>query len=444
LYWLANRACRKTRRRPDTSCCRQIHEDRPIKDKISFFLNRIKERLWLKPLIVAVLSVIAALTAGMADRFGLESVTPEVSAETNIELLKIMASSMLVIATFAVGSMIMAYGSASTTATPRSFPLVLADDTSQTALSSFIGAFIFSIVALVAVFNSYYGQVAQFALFLLILTVFAWVVVMFVKWVDDIARLGRLGNTIGKVEAAATESLLRRRKQPVLGGIRADSDFSDGTFVNATSIGYVQQVDIEGLQEIAEKHDCEIMVLALPGSFASPAQPVAVVQGLAADSELELAKIGARFRIGGDRIFDNDPRFGLIVLSEIGGRALSPAINDPGTAIDILGTFVRLFATWVDPLEKEGEEPEYDKVHVRPLAIADMVDDAFSLIMRAGSDNVAVAIRLQKCFAALAALGNEGLQDAVIRLSSLSLALNEEQLQLDADINAVRRAAVQK
>jgi hypothetical protein len=51
---------------------------------------------------------------------------------------------------------------------------------------------------------------------------------------------------------------------------------------------------------------------------------------------------------------------------------------------------------------------------------------------------------LQKCFAALAALGNEGLQDAVIRLSSLSLALNEEQLQLDADINAVRRAAVQK
>jgi hypothetical protein len=36
------------------------------------------------------------------------------------------------------------------------------------------------------------------------------------------------------------------------------------------------------------------------------------------------------------------------------------------------------------------------------------------------------------------------LQDAVIRLSSLSLALNEEQLQLDADINAVRRAAVQK
>lgn len=377
----------------------------------------------------------------MADRFGLESVTPVVSAETNIELLKIMASSMLVIATFAVGSMIMAYGSASTTATPRSFPLVLADDTSQTALSSFIGAFIFSIVALVAVYNSYYGQVAQFALFLLILSVFAWVVFMFVKWVDDIARLGRLGNTIGKVEAAAKKSLLRRRKLPVLGGVRADSDFPDGTFVSANSIGYVQQVDVEGLQETAENLNCEIMVLALPGSFASPAQPLAEVRGMAADEELDLEKVSAKFRIGGDRVFDDDPRFGLIVLSEIAGRALSPAINDPGTAIDILGTFVRLFAAWVEPLEQEGEEPKHDKVYVRPLMIADMVDDAFSLIMRTGSGNVAVAIRLQKCFAALAALDNEGLRSAVERLSRLSLALNEEHLQLDADIDAVRRAA---
>ena len=58
-----------------------------------------------------------------------------------------MASGMLVMATFAVGSMVAAYASASNTASPRSFSLVISDDSSQKALSAFVGAFIFSTVA---------------------------------------------------------------------------------------------------------------------------------------------------------------------------------------------------------------------------------------------------------------------------------------------------------
>jgi uncharacterized membrane protein len=52
---------------------------------------------------------------------------------------------MLGVATFAVGSMLPAYSSASNTATPRSSPLVIADDISQNIVSSFIGAFILAL-----------------------------------------------------------------------------------------------------------------------------------------------------------------------------------------------------------------------------------------------------------------------------------------------------------
>lgn len=41
----------------------------------------------------------------------------------------------------------------------------------------------------------------------------------------------------------------------------------------------------------------------------------------------------------------------VVVLSEIAPRAPSSAVNDPGTAIDILGTFVRPMALWVSPLD---------------------------------------------------------------------------------------------
>ena len=55
------------------------------------------------------------------------------------------------------------------------------------------------------------------------------------------------------------------------------------------------------------------------------------------------------FIVGDDRTFREDPRFGLVTLAEIAARALSPAVNDVGTAIDIVGTFVRLLARWAEP-----------------------------------------------------------------------------------------------
>ncbi len=80
-----------------------------------------------------------------------------------MSLLAIIATSMLSVATLAVASMVAAYASAGSTATPRAFSLVIADDVSQTALSGFIGAFIFSIVALTAVESGVYGRVGAFS-----------------------------------------------------------------------------------------------------------------------------------------------------------------------------------------------------------------------------------------------------------------------------------------
>lgn len=76
--------------------------------------------------------------------------------------------------------MVSTYAAASSSATPRSFTLVLADDVSQNALSTFVGAFIFSVVALTAVKNAFYDKAGLFVLFVLTVIVFAMVIVTFV------------------------------------------------------------------------------------------------------------------------------------------------------------------------------------------------------------------------------------------------------------------------
>ncbi len=163
-----------------------------MRSRIRFILNRIRELLWVKPLVVCILSILAVFLASIANHFNPGSWIPDITADSIETLLVIIASSMLVISIFAVGSMIAAYESASNSATPRSFSVVIADDTSQNALSTFIGAFIFSVVALVALQNGYYEKVGRFALFLITLSVFAVVIINFLRWIDRIARLGRL------------------------------------------------------------------------------------------------------------------------------------------------------------------------------------------------------------------------------------------------------------
>ena len=136
-----------------------------MRGRLKFIWNRIRERLWVRPLVACLVSISVVILSRMADWTTLDEFLPTISLDSPEALLEIMASSMLVIATFSVASMLAAYSSAANTATPRSFTLVIADDVSQNALSAFVGAFIFSIVALVGLMNGYSGTAGRFLIF---------------------------------------------------------------------------------------------------------------------------------------------------------------------------------------------------------------------------------------------------------------------------------------
>jgi uncharacterized membrane protein len=392
---------------------------------------------------MSVLSTAAVFLAKTVDNTGIGKLVPAITPDSIETLLSIISASMLVIAVFAVASMVSAYASASSTATPRSFSLVISDDVSQNALSTFIGAFIFSIVALIALKNGYYDKASRFVLFALTLMILAMVIITFVRWVDRIARLGRLGGTIDKVEAATAAALQRRRCAPTLLGVPAGQRHNGGQAIYGGTIGYVQRVDVTALQTFAEKSRVRITVAALPGTFSAPGRALAYVAADSGDlSYIDTSQIGKAFLIGGDRQFDEDPRFGLVVLSEIASRALSPAVNDPGTAIAIIGTFVRLFALWSEPIEEgDTRTSECDRVEVPKISLWDMFDDAFTAIARDGAGTIEVAGRLQKAFESLASIGDGAMRDAARHHARLALARAENMLSLPEDLEVVRKLA---
>lgn len=408
-----------------------------MRNRLEFFFNRLRERLWVKPLIACVLSVGGVLLAHLADGIEVAWKVPEIAQGSVVDLLKIIAASMLGVATFAVASMVSAYSSTGQSATARAFPLIVADDVSQNALSVFIGAFIYSIVALSATTNDYFGKPGRFTLFVLTLLTLVAVVLMFVRWVDSIARLGRLGAVIDKVEQATTRSIERRRDEPWLGGVPLLGTPA-GKAIYTERIGFLQLVDVDLLQRLASKHRVRISLAVIPGTTIVPSRPLAYVLPDSADSGMpDQADIEKAFTIGHLRQFDEDPRFGIVVLAEIACRALSPAVNDPGTAIAVLDALHRLFAVFGGPAKRA--KPGCDRVWVPFLELDDMVADGFTAIGRDGAHLVEVAMRLQLVLGEIGASGGGKDSALVRRHADLALARSQEALDFAPDLEQVRK-----
>ena len=412
-------------------------------ERLRFLWNRMGEQLWVRPFTVCLLSIAVVFAAKIIDGSDYAKYAPEIALDSVESLLSLMATSMLVIATFSVSSMVSAYAAASSTATPRSFTLILADDVSKNALSTFVGAFIFSVVALAAVKNAFFNKAGLFILFIMTIFVFGMVIVTFVRWVDTIARLGRIGTTIEKVEQATEDALKRRQLRPNLGGTPATNCSGSGNAVYTKQVGYVQYINMVSLQNWAEEIDAHIVVSALPGTFASPNQALAYVHySTETPSNEDILKLVNAFQIGHNRTFEDDPRFGLVTLSEIAARALSPAVNDSGTAIKVIGTFVRLFTAFHEASEKGNQnEVEYDRVAVPEISIFDMFDDAFMTIGRDGASAVEVCVRLEKALSSLESLDNEEMTKAATYHKALALKRSSMMLNIEEDLAAVKSAA---
>ena len=415
-----------------------------MKKSLLFYFNTLREQLWFRPLIFCLISIVGALLARFADGTGLKDIVPNIKTESIVGFLNTISSSMLVIAIFAVTSMISAFSAASSTATPRSFKIVVTDDASKNALSMFIGSFIFSIVSRVALENGYYGDAGRFVLFVLTLLFFALVILTFLRWVDRISRLGRLEHTISQVEDVALKSLKNYIKHPSLKGVPISNTINKNVFITPTKIGYIQFIDMESLQELAEESNITIQLNALPGEYVQSNSSfvfLSTLQGLDKDNITQ--KINEAIHIGSTRLYEEDPRFGLIALSEIASRALSPGINDPGTAIQIIGSQVRLFFLWNDTKpEMDSNSELFNRIEVPKLPIPEFFESAFRPISRDGASNIEVMLRLQKAYGSLATIDNSEIQKTAYLYSETAFNRAKQQLSFESDLELLKQKSL--
>lgn len=417
---------------------------------------QVTRRLWFRASLYALVAVATAAVGILIGPYIPNRLSEMVGAQAVDAILSIIASSMLAVTTFSLSTLVSATTAAATSGTPRAISLLLRDRTAQSALSTFLGAFLFSLVGLIALKTGLYGGGGRLVLFAATLAVVALIVIMLLRWIDHLAGLGQVSETISRVAGISESALTSLAEKPYLGGRALGTVPADATPLFPLHTGYVDYLDMRGLSDIAEYLEADIYVNKRPGDFCSPAEPVLYLKcatGFGADEDsadkTKTALQGA-FTLGSGRNFDQDPLFGMTVLSEIASRALSPGINDPGTAVDVVSQATRLLTGFQRrtealriknaPKESEPQEPPaYPRVWLPPVPVSDLIEAAYLPISRDGAGMIEVTTALMRSLAGLAASSDRDMAAAARKMADTVMERGLATLSFEDDRDRLRQ-----
>ena len=401
-------------------------------------LRRLSEQLWVRTTAIAALALLAAGAAAMVGPYVPDKLADFAGPEAVDRLLNIIASSMLSVTIFSLTVMVSVHRAVSGQWTPRAHRLLVSDQTTLSVLATFVGAWLFALVAIVLREVAFISKGDLVVLFGMTVLVIVLIVVTIVRWIAHLQELGSLAQMGGRLEWEARQALDRRMEEPCLGGrplLGGRGAIPPGAAeIGAGSTGWVEHVDADGLDDLATEHGAQIYLWTPIGRFVHSGDPVAYADV----HDAELAEgIAQCVTIDELRRYDEDPRFGFVVLGEVASKALSPGINDAGTAIEVISRVVRALEGWRE--EDPDRVPRRPNLHVPPLRASDLLEDVFAPIARDGASVVEVQIHLQHALHALERHGGPSMAAAAREMAAEAHARAEGALE-GVDLERLRRS----
>ncbi|MCZ4507878.1 DUF2254 domain-containing protein [Streptomyces sp. ActVer] len=177
-------------------------------------------------------------------------------------------------------------------------------------------------------------------------------VVLFVMYVNSTLRLMRVAHVVDLItrealRVVASMPLDVSAEEPVGTGPSTgpNSDLGPETarVAHHGRAGVLRDVDIARLVRMARQNGVVLRLVPRIGDFVVPGTPVFAVHGEPATKGLRA--LSFQVYVGAERTFHQDLGFGLRQLSDIALRALSPAVNDPTTAVQAMDRIVQFLSS---------------------------------------------------------------------------------------------------
>jgi uncharacterized membrane protein len=305
-------------------------------------------------------------------------------------LLEAFATITLSFVVFTFGSLLIAIQVASAQLTPR---LIATTLLRNRVVKYTVGLFIFTLMFALSAQNLMDKEVHQLVMLLaMVLGIFSFAA--FFHLIDYASRLLRPVSLLAHVGAAGiavTESIYPQ----------AGHGAEEGESINLGPPGGVirhqgASAILEALKAQAERSKGVVEFVPQIGDFVATDDPLFNLYSGA--SSLDEHSLSARVAFGSERAMDQDPTFAFRIVVDVALKALSPAINDPTTAVLAMDQLHRMLRT-VGKRHLRTDELLDGSGQIRVIFRTpnwdDFVDLAFSEIRSFGSNDLQVVRRMR-------------------------------------------------
>ena len=292
--------------------------------------NYVQNSVWILPVfgMLAALASVKSLN-WIEQRAGWQSSVDPAAA---LALFGTLAGSMLTFIVFLSSSLLLVLQLASAQLSPRIIGIVFRDRVIRCALSLFAFTFTFTLLVLVRIHTSVPALTTHLAGYLCLLSI--GVFLFLIDHVGKTLRPSGALRAVARLGHKEIQSVYPRRlsgqsdpshsPENALGGEPAGtvSSQQDGVFL---------AFDIEGLVALARAAECVVELVPQVGDFVAAGSPLfRIYGGKGGPSAIALCQSVA---LGQERTMEQDPAFAFRIMVDIASKALSPAINDPTTAV---------------------------------------------------------------------------------------------------------------
>jgi len=401
----------------------------------------IKSSLWIAPVASLILFVVISrithkIGAWLIHTHRINETTSfyGLSLSGAKSVLEGIVTGNLSFLVFTFGSLLVAIQVASGQYTPRIIATaLLRDNRIRFAVAYFIFTWLFALRVLMRMGDT----VHQFNTFIAI-ALGTISIAMFLYLIDHAARFLRpvsIVYRLGQSGSAVIRSVYPKDTAPKLSSM-GDTQLGvpDRVVDNVTASGVVLAFDLNGLRDLAKRAGGVIEIKPEVGNFVAAGEPLFKLYGGAAG--IEDRQLHGAVALGPERTMEQDPTFAFRILVDIAIKALSPAINDPTTAviaIDQLHRLLRLVGQQHVENDRLCDEAGHLRVILRTPKWRDFVHLACTEIRHCGTGSIQIARRLRSMLEnLLSTLPSHRHPELELQLTLLDQAI-DSQYSSDAD-----------
>jgi uncharacterized membrane protein len=368
-------------------------------------LYRFRESLFFLPAIIVLAGGgLAEVTAAVDRALGAGRSIPltlAINSNAATWLLSTVAGATITTAGVVFSLTVVSLQLASSQFSPRVMRSFIRDRLSQVVIGLLIATFVFSVLTIRHISGEPTTPAPRISLTVAIaLTVTT--VLLIVAHLDHLARGLEVGEVVRSIAGegervidAMVQGALDEHSGPDLGS----PEPSTGLVVPAPRDGWVTQAPSDRMLE-AVPPGTTIRFETRNGAYIHEGQPLVTVWPVPDDAEAVQNRLAATVVVANARTMQEDVDFAIRQLVDIGLRALSSAINDPTTAVEVtlrLGSLLRkLFVSKLPPGTVAGPE---GRLLLRPwdLSYEEYIAHAFDQLRQAAplqSQVVAALLRV--------------------------------------------------